>query len=59
MLPILADYAMFKAGATAPEDLAVFASDVTQFITLANAIATAASSSNIAALKTAVVAESK
>jgi hypothetical protein len=50
---ILADYAKIKAGATAPADLAVFASDVTEFITLANAISTAASSSNIGALKTA------
>jgi hypothetical protein len=53
---ILADYANIKAGATAPANLAIFASDVTEFITLANAIATAASSSNIAALKTAAVA---
>jgi hypothetical protein len=51
---ILADYAEIKAGATAPTNLAVFASDVTEFITLANAIATAASSSNI--LKTGAAA---
>jgi hypothetical protein len=55
---ILADYAKIKAGATAPADLAVFASDVTEFITLANAIATAASSAsaNVAASKTATAA---
>jgi ribosomal protein L12E/L44/L45/RPP1/RPP2 len=56
---ILADYAKIKAGATAPANLAIFASDVTEFITLANAIATAASSSNIAALQKAAAAASK
>jgi ribosomal protein L12E/L44/L45/RPP1/RPP2 len=56
---ILADYAKIKAGATAPANLAIFASDVTQFITLANAIATATSSSNIATLQRAAAAASK
>jgi hypothetical protein len=50
---ILADYKKIKNGANAPENLAVFASDVTQFVTLANAIATALSSSETAAPKTA------
>ncbi|MFZ3350997.1 MAG: hypothetical protein WA268_09050 [Xanthobacteraceae bacterium] len=56
---ILADYAKIKAGATANPDLAVFAGDVTEFITLANAIATAASTSNVAALKTPAAAAAK
>jgi hypothetical protein len=50
---ILEDYKKIKNGADAPENLAVFASDVTQFITFANAIATAVSSLETAAPKTA------
>ncbi len=50
---ILADYAQIKSGANAPQDLAVFANDVTEFITFANAVANAVSSGNIGALKSA------
>jgi hypothetical protein len=52
---IMSNFAKLKNGA--PSDS--FLSDVTEFISFANAVATAASKSNIAALKSAVAAAEK
>jgi hypothetical protein len=56
---ILADFSKINAGQNDPASLAVFAADITEFITFANAVATAASQSNISALKSAAAAVSK
>lgn len=48
---ILADYKLIRSGATDPQNLTLFASDVTEFITFANAVAAAASKTNITTLK--------
>jgi hypothetical protein len=53
---ILADYDKIKNGATDAQNLTVFANDVGEFIAFANAIANAASKSNIASLKSAAAA---
>jgi hypothetical protein len=47
----LADYKLISKGATAFQNLTIFAADVTEFITFANAVAAAASQSNINTLK--------
>ena len=56
---IMADYAEISTGAPDAQNLAIFGNDITEFITLANAVATAASSSNISALKSAIAAVAK
>ena len=59
---ILDDFKQMNTGKFDPTNaanLAVFAADVTQFINFANAVAAAASQSNISALKSAAAAASK
>jgi len=56
---ILADFKLINAGSIPDTELPIFAADVTELITFANAVAAAASQSNIAALKAAAAAASK
>jgi hypothetical protein len=56
---ILADYDKIKKGAADARNLAVFAKDIGEFIAFANAVANAASKTNIAALKSAAAAAGK
>lgn len=53
---ILDDYDTIANGATDAQNLTVFANDIGEFIAFANAVANAASKSNIAALKSAAAA---
>ena len=53
---ILADFAKINAGQNDSASLSIFARDITDFINLANAVATAASPASIASLKAATQA---